>query len=482
MDAADQLFSWARQHGGVSALAPCVSRLGGLGCCAMEAASSGAELMRCPLRNVLRASMALSDPLIGGPLTTLRDELGDAVLDTRVLLCVLLLHCRRQGPSSFFCAYVRSLPGDELVESLPCCWSDAELEARLSGTPLLDEAQRDRQQLEETHEVVLRHGLCARWPEIFPCAAYSLAALQWANAMFWSRAISVPVGSLATSLKAGVSEQCLVPLLDLCNHRPGSVADLAVLRTPPASGAAAGASVASEACWVLRAGRAVERGEEVLINYGAKGNGELLRAHGFVLEDNAADVFRLELTPLLPADASARRARTDACAALLGLSDASHCFLHRGGLPRQLLQTARLLCASDEDLASAQAEAQAEAQAAAAPFDWSACDWSADDPFANTAAADKGEVVGQAALDALLALLREKLAALDAARSSSPPPEQGDGGACERAAAIYRGGMRRLLQEAIEAVETHAEEEGWTSGLRRAASETDGTSKRLRTS
>ena len=477
--AAAELFSWATGEGATLGVEPCHSALGGLGCRATESASSGAELMRCPLRLVLRASMALSDPTIGGPLTTLRGELGEAVLDTRFLLCVLLLHCRRQGPSSFFSAYVQCLPGDELVKSLPCCWSDAELEARLSGTPLLGEARRGRQQLEETHEVVLRHGLCARWPKVFPCASYTLAALRWADAMFWSRAISVPVGSLATSLKAGVSEQCLVPLLDLCNHRPGSVADLAVLRAP-ASGAAAGAAsvpgAVSDTCWVLRAGCAVERGEEVLINYGAKGNGELLRAHGFVLDDNAADVYSLDLAPLLPADASARRARTDACAALLGLCDASHCFLHRGGLPRQLLQTARLLCASDDDLLKAQAEAQAEET----PFDWSACDWSADDPFANTAAADTGEVVGQAALDALLALLREGLAALDAACSSPPPPTQGGAGACERAA-TYRAGMRRLLQEAIEAVEARAEEEGRGGELRQGY-ETDGARKRPRTS
>ena len=33
----------------------------------------------------------------------------------------------------------------------------------------------------------------------------------------------------------------------------------------------------------LLAGRSVKSGEEVFINYGAKGNGELLRCHGFVV-------------------------------------------------------------------------------------------------------------------------------------------------------------------------------------------------------
>ena len=38
-----------------------------------------------------------------------------------------------------------------------------------------------------------------------------------------------------------------------------------------------------------------EVGDELFLNYGAKGNGELLRDHGFVLKDNPADVYELEL-------------------------------------------------------------------------------------------------------------------------------------------------------------------------------------------
>ena len=135
---------------------------------------------------------------------------------------------------------------------------------------------------------------------------------------------SLPVGSLAPLSRLhhrGGVEECLVPVLDACNHRAGSVAALAVER-----GAAA---PAAEACWVLRAGRAVAAGEEVLINYGAKGDGELLRAHGFVLGANPADVCPLDLTALLPAaPAAARAARLDACARR-GLP--TRVYLHHGG-------------------------------------------------------------------------------------------------------------------------------------------------------
>jgi pyruvate/2-oxoglutarate dehydrogenase complex dihydrolipoamide acyltransferase (E2) component len=192
------------------------------------------------------------------------------------------------------------------------------------------------------------------------------------------------VGSLAPLSRLhhrGGVEECLVPVLDACNHRAGSVAALAVERgaaapaalaapatlaapavpaapaapaatapapaapaaTAPAPAAPAApaaptaaapaaptaAAPAAEACWVLRAGRAVATGEEVLINYGAKGDGELLRAHGFVLGANPADVCPLDLTALLPAaPAAARAARLDACARR-GLP--TRAYLHHGG-------------------------------------------------------------------------------------------------------------------------------------------------------
>jgi hypothetical protein len=52
--------------------------------------------------------------------------------------------------------------------------------------------------------------------------------------------------------------------------------------------------------------RTVDPGAPMLINYGAKGNGELLLYFGFVLEDNAADVL-----PLTVADVTFHLYRTD---------------------------------------------------------------------------------------------------------------------------------------------------------------------------
>ena len=44
---------------------------------------------------------------------------------------------------------------------------------------------------------MLRDALCVRWPAAFPPPRYGLEQLRWATAVFWSRAISLPVGSLA---------------------------------------------------------------------------------------------------------------------------------------------------------------------------------------------------------------------------------------------------------------------------------------------
>ena len=38
--------------------------------------------------------------------------------------------------SGYWATYARSLPGDELVASLPSSWSEPELERRLGGTSL----------------------------------------------------------------------------------------------------------------------------------------------------------------------------------------------------------------------------------------------------------------------------------------------------------------------------------------------------------
>jgi len=99
------------------------------------------------------------------------------------------------------------------------------------------------------------------------------------------------------------------------------------------------------------------------------------------------------------------------------------------------------------------------------PFDWSLCDWTADDPFAHVPAAPAAGGASEAtARNALQTLLSSQLTALDrahpeAASTSRPSSDsseakavQGSSTACDNAAADYRQGYRRLLKDALDAL------------------------------
>ena len=99
----------------------------------------------------------------------------------------------------------------------------------------------------------------------------------------------------------------------------------------------------------------------------------------------------------------------------------------------------------------------------AKPFDWSACDWAAEDPFALAAAPPVTDGVQAeaeaAACEGLQALLRRALGAMGApdyppiqAEPPLPPPPAGSDAECARAAAVYRQGQAALLREALAAL------------------------------
>ena len=263
----------------------------GLGVFAAVPLARGDPVLRVPQSLLLTAAAALQDPVVGTPLATLRAEPEIAsLLDDRVLTMLFLLHQRRLGHASDWWAYIASLPGDELVRALPMHWEEAQQYRLLRGTPLLPQALEARAALRTLFAQVVRGALCVQWPEAFPTTAYTWERLMWAHAIFWSRALSVPLRG--ASLFAQNTE-ALVPLLDLCNHRAGSTCELKAERTSD------GTSDGSSAI-VLHAGRSVPEGEEVFINYGAKGNAELLRCHGFAVRDNQADVCEVQLANLRP--------------------------------------------------------------------------------------------------------------------------------------------------------------------------------------
>ena len=419
--ASDSLLAWMQESGASvekvsiekSALA------GGLGLFAAVDIPPGGEVFRCPCRLTLTAEAAMADPSIGAALTSRASR-----IDRHMMNIVYLLHCRQSG---LHAAYISCLPND-VDDDLPQNWSDDEQSGWLRGTSLLWHAREGAKTLRSFHEEVLV-DLCARHPEAFPREAYNIRALCWAHAVYWSRAIGLTF--------PGGKREALVPLLDMCNHRPG-------VATATVSLVAA----ATEPTYAFRASGAVKRGQEIFINYGAKGTGELLRCHGFTLLDNSADVCELDLSELpsfvLSHEGASRRSGLglDACmvaerlhrVSILKMSTGSRSRgrplvfqLFRGGLPPQLLPSARLLCADEGDeLRAALEEWQAgeglvgSSSSACKTFDWSLVDWSAPDPFAEAnAAVEEAAPVGvaceQRTLRALEALLRAHLDALPSA-------------------------------------------------------------------
>jgi len=378
----------------------------------------------------------------------------EPLLDDRTLIMLLLLERRRQGDP-----YAACLPGEELVRSLPLHWPEEERASLLRGTTLLHRARAEERRLHEVFTSIVQ-PLQALSPEAFPADSFSWEALCWAHAQFWSRALQLDLGPLERTLRAAPGQECLVPLLDLCNHRPGCCSTSV---TVGQRAAAAGSEGGRDHEYVLRACCSMARGEAVEINYGANGNGELLRAHGFVLEHNVADVCELDMCEMTSASLPPPQDR-QALASSLQLP--RRFYLFRGGLPAELLDAARLLCVDDEELPSLVAAIRgslADGPAEDETFDWNAVDWAAEEPLADLPSATSPPSMlsvdaERRALSALMELIERKCANL--ADSTSPcgpascagnppvtPQPVGSGGTRRWAAAVYVASMRRILNE-----------------------------------
>jgi hypothetical protein len=437
---------------------------GGLGVFASRDVAADELVMRCPMAAVLRAD---ADAELSAALTefSARAELH---IDARVRLQLLLLHERRrlsrQPSPSTWGLYIASLPSDDLVDALPISWSEADLQRRAKGTALVAQVTTARAQLDALCRAVASHG------QILGETASALdrRALLWAHAIFWSRALVLDA--------PGGRAECLVPLLDMCNHRPGGTAQLRV----------------AGGCFELRAGRSLRRGEEVCIDYGSKGNGELLRCHGFVMADNPADVCPLPLARLAPAGLTPAQTE-DRLRRVGALRLPERAFLFRGGLPERMLGTARVLCVSGaDDLRAAEAaaagrpagadqgagdlpqggEAEREeggkAEGEAAPFDWGSVDWTSEDPFGECAGGggDPSPVSAAGERETLTAVLR--LVRQSAGDIPAPTPSEerrmaavragggggvesrGGAGQADLAALVYRESQRGVLDEAAQ--------------------------------
>tara|TARA_B100000524_G_scaffold198933_1_gene103448 strand:- start:293 stop:1942 length:1650 start_codon:yes stop_codon:yes gene_type:complete len=450
---------------------------GGLGLFAAEPLRAGAEVLRCPLALALRAADAFADVRLGQPLEELRRRFRKQLdNDSHIPLLLLLMLHRALGSGSPHAAYVSSLPGEELVRSIPVFWSEEEQTERLKGTPLLSECCACASELRCLHSgLIAELGRSGEWPD----GAFSWEALCWAHSVYWSRALVIDI--------AGKREACLLPLADMANHRPGSTAEILV----------------EGGCYVLKLGGALEKGAEVCINYGAKGNGELLRCHGFVLPQNPAEVSAIDLRTI-----SQECKRFDGGVIFDGrsLSEAEiqmrvgrmateggikpRYFLHRGGLPPGLLKAAALLVVSSQEDVEALLTSSSEGIG-----NWRNCLGFLNgdtDEFADVWMLEELSPLPMQirlnVLHVLKELLRTKLEAMlcapkleslllpieHRARLEGPGarllPEGAFGSKayCEAAASCYRAGQRELLMEIINLVDFKGHDEYYSMRIKDA--------------
>ena len=484
--AASELLTWLQAEG--ASVNPSVRlercpEKGGVGLFATGPLPPGAHIFSVSCRHVLSGPAALACDGIGEALRSLK-------LTDQQLVVLLLLYARQRGSSSPYNSYVCTLPTEhDFSELLPHLWPEAQQLELLGGTPLMLQTQRQQDALLSFHKDIIERVLLVEWAHVFsPPEAYSLERLSWAAAVWSSRAIRLEL--------PGGARECLVPLLDMMNHTPG-LSTRVTLERPSRD----------RAEYAVRLERRVGAGEELFLNYGAKGNGELLRCHGFVLDHNPCDLFELDLSPL---DVHERHAR---------LKMRHHLF--RGGLPPLLLPEARVLCASDgaelaEALAALDTRGGADGtrrggdaagadiamddgqpppqgdETTTGSFDWSLVDWSADDPFAKANAALEGATPPAApagaacekrALGGITALLREHLAALpapqgpgDAAYTPLPSADcVGDAAAAFSDSSSGGGGGGRAAAAAAAAREgaSHAGDAGDASASAESARRRD---------
>lgn len=437
---------------------------GGLGVFATRHIAAGEPILQCPVCVLLRppAEHALEEAI-----AAFSARSGIRV-DERMQVQLMLLferHRARLGATAgVMSSYINSLPGSDLVDSLPLSWHHKDLHRRARGTALLSDVTTMREHLHALSLAIKSHG------DLFGdmLGEVNVNDLMWAQAIFWSRAIVLDLPKRT---------ECLVPLLDMCNHRAGSASELRVVGS----------------IFELRAGRSLRSGDEVCINYGAKGNAELLRCHGFVVPDNPAEVCPLMLSRLAPSGLT-QADRDDRLRRVGKGRLRDRIFLFRGGLPETLLPVARVMCVSEEeDLIAAEdalcGRAAAGAAAAASTdkslstefvtFDWSSVDWTKDDPFGGCDAVEEEAPISSSGerrtLEALLVLLREgenamgRLSAVEEQQLtevrlnfSAGLESRGGDREADLAALVYRDGQRSLLREARERIQSRLD---WLLGL-----------------
>ncbi|KAF8732708.1 hypothetical protein HU200_015042 [Digitaria exilis] len=289
---------------------------------APEPATTDGVVLVVPLDLAITPMRVLQDPLVGPRCRALFEKGG---VDDR-LLVMLFLMAERRRPGSLWKPYLDMLPST-FGSSL---WFSEEELAELEGTTLYRATVIQRKSLQSSFDEKVK-GLVEELLRIDESVSSTEVVFEdflWANSIFWTRALNIPLphsyvfpgscgdrqrthdgddvcdSSLPAHQETGITVkdssasadenskssntesiwvEGLVPGIDFCNHNVKALATWEVDSVGNATG------VPASMYLMLADKSSVEDGAEIYINYGNKGNEELLYLYGFVVDNNPDD-------------------------------------------------------------------------------------------------------------------------------------------------------------------------------------------------
>jgi hypothetical protein len=196
----------------------------------------------------------------------------------RGIVNVIVMYEKYLNDSSRWAPYLKILPAlDDLESRIPTLMDPSVYSLSLYGSTLHEVTIPNHQQ---SLEKIYRSFIFPLFSELFPpeivSTSFSFSHFKWSAGIFLSRAILIPDGR-------GQTVEALCPLLDLMNHRPGTLSNL---RNE--------GRVGNEQL-IYSIGRTLQEGEEISLNYGSRSNGDLLSYFGFTLSNNLADVYLMQV-------------------------------------------------------------------------------------------------------------------------------------------------------------------------------------------
>ncbi|TVU12914.1 hypothetical protein EJB05_46581, partial [Eragrostis curvula] len=328
-------------------------------------------VMVVPLDLAITPMRVLQDPLVGPRLRALFEE---GAVDDR-LLVMLFLMAERLRPGSLWKPYLDMLPST-FGSSL---WFTEEELAELEGTTLYRATMMQRKSLQTLFTDKVK-GLVEELLHVDESGSsieVSYEDFLWANSIFWTRALNIPLprsyvfpgpcddqltktdddccssslpahqetditakkssvdGNSESSAIESIWVEGLVPGIDFCNHNVKALATWEVDSEGHATG------VPASMYLMLADKSSVEAGAEIYINYGNKGNEELLYLYGFVLDNNPDDYLMVHY----PAEALRQVQSSDVKMKLLEIQKGElRCLL-----PRSLLDNGFFGVSSSEE-------------------------------------------------------------------------------------------------------------------------------------